>query len=864
MTINEVYSNIFILDYLWRKILIITCPKCQSKYQLKDDIKVEKVRCKKCQQIIDLKSSLNPEEKPKSDVKTSILTPSEKPEAEKSQAQPTVSAAHGKKSAQESAEEVKTIHTADIQKDASGIPASSKKSERAEEEEEKEDSLIGKTLGGYEIIRTLGEGGMGAVYEARQLSLDRSVALKVLAANLAADKNFIRRFAREALSVAKLNHTNIIQIYDVGKAEGQYFFAMEFVQGKTLQEMLDESGTMDLLAAVGYIIQAARGLEYAHRKNIIHRDIKPDNIMINEEGIAKVADLGLAKKMQDEEISVTLSGVAMGTPYYMAPEQAHDAKKVDQRADIYSLGCTLYHLISGRIPYDGGSAYEIITKHISEPLTPVHILNENVPVDLSNVVAKMMAKKKEERYQSMKEVVEALENYLGVNYARAGFHPSEDQITILQRHAIKIENIQKDKKSKLVLLGICGIVVLLAILSIWIGTRFAVAIAEFIVLSPLFYFMLFGSQRKTYVYRRIRKFLFGNKISDWIVVILLAGVACILIMFLNLITATLFAALFAAGTAGAFYWAVKRPLLANQDEVIDDIKRFVREIRKKGIPEEDIHLFICQHGGEFGELICEEIFGYDAAIGTRSKRSKEELEKRAVEVNLREWVINWINAAEEKRQMEKRARLTATTFAKAEVQTAQEKPVEAASESAAAGKAAETAAEPQIVKTPAAEKTFDELEKKKAEAASRLIEIPKFIIGSKGRISIAAVMILLAGLSFKGTLFAGVGVFQSYNYILFALALFISGFARSRIMLFCLFLSCLLTGPLAVYASKYKPDSFLIKPFSFLGAAHQIISEDITKNITPIFIGGLFFFILGFLAAFLFRQSSPAPKKEGG
>jgi len=810
--------------------LLITCPKCNSRYQLKDETRTGKVKCKKCQTVFVIKSSAPGQEKAE-------------PEAG------TVVSAAGEKDVKEA--EARTVVS---RPEAGGEPREKDEcleTDGEEKEDEKgPDPLIGKKLGGYEIIRKLGEGGMGAVYEARQVSLDRSVALKILPSNLAANRNFITRFTREALSAAKLNHTNIVQIYDVGNDEGFYYFTMEYVVGTTLQGMIEDEGCMDPTTAVGYVIQAARGLEYAHRKNIIHRDIKPENIMVNEEGVAKIADLGLAKKMEDEQLAVTQSGIAMGTPYYMAPEQATDAKHVDNRADIYSLGCTLYHLITGQIPYEGSSAYEIITKHVKEPLVLPHTVNEDVAEELSKIVEKMMAKTSEERFQSMKEVIGALEEYLGVNYAKVGFQPSEDQIRILQNHAKKIEAIRNDKKSRLVLLGICSIFVVFALVSIK-SPRFEFGLVEYAALSLLFYFLLFGSQRKTYLYRRIRKFLFGNRISDWVVILIIVMVVAVLLIIAGMVGATFIAALFAAGTAGAYYWAVKRPLLGKQDEVVEDIKKFLREIRKKGIPEEDIHLFICQHGGSCGELICEEVFGYEALSGTRSRRSPEELEKRNFTARAREWLAGLINSAEEKREKEKIALREAAAAPPVKPEAASEKPEAeiaggkgAPLESAAAGG---EAAQPERAEVPG-------LEGNKLSVAAAIMGVPGFILGGKGRVSIGAVMILLAGLSFKGFLFGESEVLTSYNYILFAAALLVSGFARSRVLLVCLALSCLVTGPLAIYAAR--TDSFLGKPLPFPGSADEVLGRKVAEEITPVFISGLFFLIIGFIGAVIFK----APK----
>ena len=851
--------------------MTIICPKCKTRYQLKDDVKAAKVRCKKCQTIIDVKNATVSELKPTAEQQTVVGIPPEPTPAEKSQAETIVPSANpetpiGKPAEQKTVvgappepaatdkSQAKTMVPPAKPETPTPRPADQKTllSELAEEPEAgseeagPSDPLIGKTLGGYEIVRKLGQGGMGAVYDARQLSLDRHIALKVLPAQLAANKEFIRRFIREALSVAKLNHNNIIQIYDVGKEEDTYYFSMEFVKGRTLDAMIEPEGKMAPETAVGYVIQAARGLEYSHRKNIIHRDIKPENIMINEEGVAKVADLGLAKQVDDKELSVTMSGVAMGTPHYMSPEQASDAKQVDHRADIYSLGCTLYHLVTGKVPYSGESAFEIITKHVNEPLTLPHVIVPDVPEELSGIVGKMMAKQKEERYQTMADVIEALEEYLGVNYAKAGFQPSEEQISTIQEHARNFEAVRNKKTSSLVLLGISALAVLLAIVAIAVGSpRFLLGVVAYGLLAPVFYAVLFGSIRKTYLYRRARKFLFGNRISDWLVILLVLVVAVGLVIVLNLILAVVLALVCAAGTAVGYYWAIKKPLLAKQDAVIEDIKKSVRDIRRKGIPETAIHVFVCRHGGAYGELICEEMFGYDAVLGTRARRNQEELEKRRFATRLREWAIGRLHAAEVKREQEKEARKAAV----------EEKLV-----------AAKTAVMPGQAQAAAEEDVLEALEEKKAGLAALAAGIPKFIIGPKGRVTIAAIMILLSAVSFRRFAFADSAALQSPNYLLFAAALLMTGFLRSVVSLGCLVLTCIISGPVAAYADKIAP--FLANRLVLLREARDATADAAAQPdivLTPLFFAGLFFFILAIIAAFILKpKKAESPTEDAG
>jgi eukaryotic-like serine/threonine-protein kinase len=266
-------------------------------------------------------------------------------------------------------------------------------------------------IGGFEILSRLGRGGMGAVYKARQVSMDRLVALKVLPPVLAKDKNFIERFFREARAVAKLNHPNIVQGIDVGVAEKYYYFAMEFVDGETVQKMLGRDGPMDEKVALNIVLQIAQALHHASRNDMIHRDVKPDNIMVTPSGVAKLCDLGLAKSLVGAS-SVTQTGLAVGTPHYISPEQARGEDDVDTRADIYSLGATLYHMVVGATPYSGSSAAVVMTKHLNDEVPNPREARPELSMGLVRLVEKMMAKDRADRYQTPEDVIKDIDMVL--------------------------------------------------------------------------------------------------------------------------------------------------------------------------------------------------------------------------------------------------------------------------------------------------------------------------------------------------------------------------------------------------------------------------------------------------------------------
>ncbi len=263
----------------------------------------------------------------------------------------------------------------------------------------------GQRLGEFEILERLGQGGMGAVYKARQVSLDRLVALKTLQASFASDPEYIARFRREAKAAAALNHPNLVQVYSAGENDGLHWFAMEYVEGESAQARVKRKGRLDPAEAIAIGIHIATALEYGWRKaQLIHRDIKPDNIFLSNDGEVKLGDLGLAKSAT-ETISLTMTGASMGTPHYVSPEQGEGKKDVDLRADIYSLGCTLFHLVAGRPPYGGETAMAVMLKHVTAPIPDPQHVWPGFPAELARVVVRMMAKSPAGRQQTYGEVL---------------------------------------------------------------------------------------------------------------------------------------------------------------------------------------------------------------------------------------------------------------------------------------------------------------------------------------------------------------------------------------------------------------------------------------------------------------------------
>jgi eukaryotic-like serine/threonine-protein kinase len=260
---------------------------------------------------------------------------------------------------------------------------------------------------GYQMLQKLGKGSMGLVYKAKQLSVDRVVAIKILLEPLAQNREFIKRFEREAKIAAKLSHNNVVNAIDAGEVDGHYYFVMEYVEGPTIKDFLDQNRVFEEKEALRIVLAIAEALKHANQKGLIHRDIKPENVILTRDGGVKLADLGLARLTDDEKWGLSEAGMAIGTPYYISPEQVRGQTNVDIRADIYSLGATLYHMVTGKVPYGGETPNEVMRKHVDPNVSmiPPDHLNTKLSGGLGMVVETMMAKNREHRYQTPDDLI---------------------------------------------------------------------------------------------------------------------------------------------------------------------------------------------------------------------------------------------------------------------------------------------------------------------------------------------------------------------------------------------------------------------------------------------------------------------------
>jgi serine/threonine-protein kinase len=284
------------------------------------------------------------------------------------------------------------------------------------------DAGLPERIGPYRVLDLLGTGGMGRVHRALDEALDREVALKTLLPALAADSEFVARFTREARAAASLNHPNITQIYATGQEGPTPWFSMELIRGCSLEAMARDLGAIEPYEAASYIRQAAAGLRHAAQKGLIHRDIKPSNLMLTTDGVVKITDFGLAKAAQ-ADTRLTATGEVLGSPGYISPEQAQ-GQPIDLRSDIYSLGATFYHLITGRLPFQAPTAVAMIMKHMNEPLKSPRAVNAAIPFPIASIVQKMMAKRPGERFQDYDALVRDLDRALSETQAMPAGDPA--------------------------------------------------------------------------------------------------------------------------------------------------------------------------------------------------------------------------------------------------------------------------------------------------------------------------------------------------------------------------------------------------------------------------------------------------------
>lgn len=276
-------------------------------------------------------------------------------------------------------------------------------------------NLVNREFGDYHILRKIGSGAMAEVYLAEQRSLGRRVALKILKSEFSQDETYVKRFVREARAIARLTHPNLVQIFQADCIDGYWFIAQEYVQGQTLQKLIQMGGSVPFQRVADILWQISSSLDKASEAGIVHRDVKPDNILLGDNGDVKIADFGLARLIGtgDTSLALTQTGMTLGTPLYMSPEQAQ-GKSLDLRSDMYSLGITCYHALAGRPPFRGETALAVALQHVNEDSDPLVKLRPDIPPPLARIVHRMIEKSPEDRFQSFQEVQRELRSFYSV------------------------------------------------------------------------------------------------------------------------------------------------------------------------------------------------------------------------------------------------------------------------------------------------------------------------------------------------------------------------------------------------------------------------------------------------------------------
>jgi eukaryotic-like serine/threonine-protein kinase len=318
--------------------------------------------------------------------------------------------------------------------------------------------MQGEVIAGrYELLELIGKGGMSSVYKAHDRLLDRQIAVKILHPHFTEDEEYVERFRREARAVAQLSHPNIVTVIDRGEDEGRQFIVFEYVEGENLKQRLERTGPMEVRDALLLALQMGRALAFAHGRGLIHRDVKPQNVLLNADGQAKMTDFGIARSVDVQ--GVTITGTVLGTSEYIAPEQAR-GQRVDAQTDVYSLGVVLYELLVGGVPYEGETFVTVALKHVNEPIPPVLERRPDLPSRVALAVERAMAKSPDDRFPSMQELVDELEACL------AELDPGDEQATMITRRPVAAKQARQPRRRKRRLGVLWPIAAVLAVLAV--------------------------------------------------------------------------------------------------------------------------------------------------------------------------------------------------------------------------------------------------------------------------------------------------------------------------------------------------------------------------------------------------------------
>ncbi len=543
---------------------------------------------------------------------------------------------------------------ADAQTQTAAAPAGAEGTSPAAETD------VPATLGGYRILKRLGQGAMGAVYLAKQLSLNRNVALKTIRPEVAKNPVAVARFTREAYAAAQLVHHNVVQIYDLAADHGVNFFSMEFVNGQNLADLVRQKKKLSAQEATGLILQAARGLRFAHQNGMVHRDVKPANLMLNDQGIVKVADLGLVKvsaeapEPSDEgaeapqnavdtgalSSEVTLARTTMGTAAYIAPEQVTDAHDVDHRADIYSLGCTYFVLLTGRAPFEGKNVLEIIRRHQREQVPRPDEVDAHVPRQLGDIVAKMTAKKPDDRYADLDEAITSMEEFLARG-EEGTLEPRPEHVRDLKAclGAFNGSSFRTIRRLAVPLFSaMCALLfVWMLVTGHWVAACWFVAYGAATFVSNV---VFRGVYEEEHLFTRLRALALESSWTDRLIVGVGVFFVVVVMLMLHLFV-LVFAIALGIGTAAAFYFTIDRSIASARSVPMGRVRQVIQALRTQGLEEHEVHKIVMDNCGRDWEEPFEYLFGYEAKMGMRRQRAESGQKTRRQYAAWRDSIIRW-------------------------------------------------------------------------------------------------------------------------------------------------------------------------------------------------------------------------------
>ena len=641
-------------------VVMIACPHCQINVPLKPPGAGRfKARCRQCHQAFRVDVDATGGE-----IRVTRLKPKPSPVPNVAPVEAPVEAPTPAPTADESVTGLETAPGVATRVFGDGSPRSASEPAFDPGPSPRVDATPAR-LGDFRILRPIGAGAMGAVHLARQVSLDREVAVKVIRQRDAKDPEINARFVREAYAAAKLTHHNVVQVFDFGDQDGTLYYAMEWVPGGSLEERISRRGPMKPRVATAAILQAARGLRHAHAAGMVHRDIKPSNLLIGRGGVIKVADLGLVKAFDDcgdddplgpdrsggapapkaarsDEVEVsrgagiaktppdetlrlapttgdqTIVGTSLGTPAYMAPEQAVDSSSVDHRADIYSLGCTLVTLLTGRPPFAGKTPMDYVLAHARQPVPSIRRAVPSAGASLEKIVRRCLQKDPNQRYASLDEMIEALRDCL--DGGTVDRHVPPPELASFGSLTKRFNEIPLARWRMPIAQGLLAAAAVSALFFLWAAPVWAIAPATAVLIGAATTTQVLAGRGSHALAAAVRGWLFSRAWPWWVATAVSAVLVVWSIALLQAVVPVFVGMVIGGSIAAAYASGVHDAVDRHQAAVVAEAQKVLRVLRLRGLTEQEIRQFVIDASGGRGEEFFEQLFGYAEMIAARRRR----------------------------------------------------------------------------------------------------------------------------------------------------------------------------------------------------------------------------------------------------